>query len=279
VFAFVPTYGLTVKELSEFHKQEGEMRRRDELEEKIDSARNELEGYIFQMQNGLTRDFPEYFDPAKVRDYQRKVDEVSAWFSDNEVDRLTLQEYKAKLKVLTDFGEPALRRRRAMQQLPEKVAELKDRASKARSRLASTAERHSHITAEERAPLFDDLAKYSARLDAEMKAAEDAPRFKEHTFDFGKAGRDIAALEARVEVVLGKPKPPPPKLPEPKPDERKKDEAAHAADGEAKPGNGDAKPAEGNAKRADAEPRPTPPPAAHSAPETRASGPRIDDVD
>jgi hypothetical protein len=254
-FTFVPTYGLTPKELAAFHKQESEMRRRDELEGKIDTARNELESYIFQMQNGLTRDFPECFDPAQVPQYQSKVNEVSIWFSDNEFDRLTLQEYEAKLKVLTDFGEPALRRRRTLQQLPDKVAELKDRASKAGSRLASTKEQHNHITAEEKAPLFDDLAKYSTRLDAELKAAEDAPKFKECIFDFGKAERDVATLDSRVTGLLGKPKPPPPKPPEPKTEE-KKDEAATGADGEANPAGGDGKPADGEAKPADGEAKP-----------------------
>jgi hypothetical protein len=185
------------------------MRQRDDLEDRIDQSRNELESYIFQLQNGLDRDFPEFFDPEKVAEYGAKLAEVNGWFQEHEFERLGLTDYEGKLAVLKRFGEPARQRRLVLQQLPATIADLKERAAAARSRLASTDERHAHITAEERAPLIDEIEKYMAALDADAKAAEEAPKFRDCAFNEPKAQRDVAALEDKVTAMLGRPKPKP----------------------------------------------------------------------
>jgi hypothetical protein len=102
--SFVPRFGLSLDKIKEFGRAEFEMRKSDELEERIDETRNELERDIFQLQNGLERDFPEFYDSAKKGEYQVKLDEVSTWLSDNEFDRLTVEEYSSKLKALKDIG-------------------------------------------------------------------------------------------------------------------------------------------------------------------------------
>jgi hypothetical protein len=216
--------------LEEFRKAEIEMSKIDALEERIDETRNELESYIFNLQNGLERDFPEFFDPTKVQEYQTKLGKVQTWFSDNEFERLTIEEYSSQLKILKDIGEPAIVRRRTLQQLPSKVEELKDRALKALSRLKSTEEKFSHITTEERSPLQKELSDYSVWVDLEAKTAESKPKYHPISFDFGGAERKVTTLEQKVTTLLGKPKPPPPKpepkaepKPEPKAEEKKEE--------------------------------------------------------
>jgi hypothetical protein len=55
---------------------EEEMVKKDEYEQEIDIIRNELETFIFRLQNGLTRDFPEYFDPSKIEEFKGTVSHI-----------------------------------------------------------------------------------------------------------------------------------------------------------------------------------------------------------
>jgi hypothetical protein len=258
------------------------MAKADALEERIDETRNELESYIFYIQNGIERDFPEFFDSSKIAEYKQKLTNVSTWFSDNEFDRLPIDDYTAKLQILKEFGEPALGRRRTLQQLPTKVQELKDRASKASSRLASKDERHSHITSEEREPLQKEISDYVSSVEAEAKAAESKPKHLPISFDFGGFERKATALETKVTTLLGKAKPPPPK-PEPKPEEKKEGEgsadAASATSGAeaAAAGGGGGADGEGSSPAADGEPSGGGKAAAEGG--AGGSGPRIEDVD
>jgi hypothetical protein len=61
------------KELAALRKQESGMQRLDEFEGQVDPARNELEGHIFQLQNGLTQELPEHLAVVKAPEYQIKV--------------------------------------------------------------------------------------------------------------------------------------------------------------------------------------------------------------
>jgi hypothetical protein len=67
------------------------------------------------------------------------------------------------------------------------------------------------MTPEEKALLFDDHAKYSARVDTELKAAEEALKSKKSVFDFGKAKRCVTTQESIVMVLLENAKRPRPK--------------------------------------------------------------------
>jgi hypothetical protein len=51
--------------------------------------------------------------------------------------------------------------------------------------------------------LFDDLANYSAGVDSELKATEEAAKSKESVFDFGKTKRYVTAHESSVTVLRG----------------------------------------------------------------------------
>jgi molecular chaperone DnaK (HSP70) len=237
VVTFVPRFGLSAAKVEELRKAEIEMAKADALEERIDETRNELESYIFQLQNGIERDFPEFFDPSKTEEYRRKLSEVSMWFSENEFDRLTIEEYNGQLKILKDIGEPALARRRTLQQLPTKVQELKDRASKARARLESTDEKYNHITADERAPLQKELSDFVSGVEADAKAAETKPKYLPISFDFGAAERKVSTIESRITTLLGKAKPPPPK-PEPKPEDKAEDKDKDKKEGDVSGGSG-----------------------------------------
>jgi hypothetical protein len=143
---------------------------------------------------------------------------VGFWFSEDEFARLTLHEYEAKVELLTELGEPGFRRRRA-RQLLAKVAKLKERAPKVGLWLPGTEEWHNYITLEEKAPLFDDVAKFSARVDTALKAIEEAPKSKESVLNFGRA-KWYVTHESRVMALLGNAKRPQSKPREPKPEEK-----------------------------------------------------------
>ncbi|EAY06355.1 dnaK protein [Trichomonas vaginalis G3] len=217
---YTPAFGLSDKVIEELKKIEIDMEKKDILEEKIDFAKNDLESYIFRMMNGMDRDFPEYFDP-KTKDADRaKVDEVQAWFSDNEFDRLPLVEYEKQIGILHAFGEPALRRKDLFAGVHRIVSTYQDRKEAAIRRLDQKDEKFSHITEKERKPIRDELNAYGDWLKQRQADCETAPKHLDPPLTSNAAESRIANLEEKVQKLLCKPKP----KPEPKKEEKKKDD-------------------------------------------------------
>jgi molecular chaperone DnaK (HSP70) len=231
-FDFTTSYGLANTMISEMKAQEKEMAIKDELEQKIDDVRNELETYLFRMNNGLTRDFPLYFDPAKKFLYLEKVNEIQDWFSENEFDRLPLQDYESKLQVLKEFGEPALVRKDSREKLPSLIKQYDVQADDLTKRLATKDAKFAHITDEDRAPAKKSIEDFKAWLVKKQEEVEKQALHLEVAFKSFDADFKIKDLTSQVNKVMSKAKPPPPK-PEPKPEEAKK-ESETKQEGESK---------------------------------------------
>ena len=104
-------------QLQEYQKLEDEMTERDLLEHKIDETKNQLESTIFETENGVNRDFPDFFDPAEINKIKKDVQDIHEWFSNNEFDRFPLEEYQTHLDTLKGYLEPA--REKAMKYIIE----------------------------------------------------------------------------------------------------------------------------------------------------------------
>jgi hypothetical protein len=208
------------------------MRSKDEEEVRIDETRNELEGYLFKMMNGLNRDFPEYFDPKKKDDYMKKVVDIQMWFSDNEFEWLKFNDYDSKLNELKVFGEPAIKRREFYNSYNFLVEDLKKRAAELRARIDSKDDNFKHITDEDRDPTRKEIDKFVDWLNKKVESIENSPRHTEISFTREDTDRRMNELNNKVQVVLCKPKPPPPPKPEPKPEAEVK-ETADGVDGTA----------------------------------------------
>ena len=258
-FIFKAHYGLTPDQISKFQAEEKQMFNRDKQEQEIDNTRNELESYIFKMESGINRDFPEYFDPAKKDEYLKKVEEVQMWFSENEFDRLPLNEYQKELRILKEFGEPALNRRKARFEIPNTIADLIHRAEAEKTKLDTKDEKFSHITQEERDGVRKLADEYIAWIKQKQEEVEKAPKHLDAPFKTYEANTKLANVETKVRELFCKPKPTPP----PKKEEEKKDEKKEGGAEEEKKEGG----AEEEKKEGEEAPKTEEKPAADAKPE------------
>jgi hypothetical protein len=54
------------------------MEKKEEHEQKFDNIRNELEMFFFRLHNGLTRDFPEYFELSKIEEFKATISDIQS---------------------------------------------------------------------------------------------------------------------------------------------------------------------------------------------------------
>jgi heat shock protein 4 len=199
--------------INELKAAEKEMSIKDEHEQKIDDAKNELETYIFRMYNGLTRDFPQYFDPTKKETFLKKVNEIQNWFNENEFDRLTLQEYENKLGALKEFGDEAIARKESREKLPVVIKKFEEQAEELIKRLNTKNSKFEHITKEERFPAKKAVEKFKNWLFKKQQT------HLEISFKKFEAEHKIADLTSQINKIMSKAKPPPP----PKSEEQKQE--------------------------------------------------------
>lgn len=120
--------GLSQQDIDLFRKEEKELEIRDNLEDKIDDTRNELESTIFEAENGLNRDFPEYFEPENLEESKKKIADIHEWFSNNEFDRLPLKEYQERLEAVRNIAEPAIKRFKTFKKIFDMENSIKSKA-------------------------------------------------------------------------------------------------------------------------------------------------------
>ena len=94
---YTPFRSLSQQEIEQFKQIEEESALKDKIEIDIDNAKNELESLIFSTQNEIKS--------IKVDDPQivDKFNQIQQWFSDNEFERLGLNEYKSKIVELNQI--------------------------------------------------------------------------------------------------------------------------------------------------------------------------------
>jgi molecular chaperone DnaK (HSP70) len=224
------SFGLKAGEIAKLKQLEKEMSHKDDLEERTDEIRNELESLIFRLSNGITRDFPEYFDPSKKKEFLAKVLDVQNWFSENEFERLTLAEYESKLNLLKEIGDPAIKRKEARDTLPKVLKDFEEEADNLYNRLTKKDANLSHITQEERDPVIKQIQDFKAWLIQKKEAVEKSPHHLDIPFKKSDAEHKRNDIERAVNTCLAKPKPPPPPPPKEEPKEGETKEESKEAD-------------------------------------------------
>ncbi|KAK8836285.1 hypothetical protein M9Y10_039921 [Tritrichomonas musculus] len=100
-FIYYPFNVTSQSNIAEYEKIEEDMEIKDKREIEIDSTKNDLESLILSTLNELNSiTINNETDKGEIDEIKEKVNEVFTWFSENEFERLTLDEYKSKIAEL-----------------------------------------------------------------------------------------------------------------------------------------------------------------------------------
>lgn len=212
-FSYKPSFGLSKPEIIKMKQLDAQMAKNDEEVELVRHTKNELESFIYTLQAGLTRDFPEYFDPTKIENYKQKTEKALQWYQDNEFNALPLSSWQQKLDELKSFGEPALNNRQFRRDLPSKVDDLRDRANTYLSRLANKDDKFKHITESERNPIRQEIQQYIMSLDTKMKEINEMPAYQKPDISISDLEKPLESIDKKVTQLFMKKKPDQPKAP------------------------------------------------------------------
>ena len=185
------------EEIEEYQKLEKEMSDNDELKEKIDNIKNDIESDIFKL-DVLLRDSTDYFEPNEELESTRsKKDEIQNWFYDNEFNQLTLEEYEEKYKAIHDLITPIEEKKKKYQDLSGTIDKMKGKLNEL---LISVQKDEIHQEDPDSKSLQEDLTKAISDLDALLTK----PKYSEIGFDEDKAKNDISDFEKKVEELKNK---------------------------------------------------------------------------
>lgn len=197
-------FGLSPEEIEQYKKIEEKWHQEDLKEEQIDIAKNELESYIFQMENSINRDFPEYFDPSAIPDHKSKLNEIHAWFEENEFERLELKDYKTRLFALKSFGDPAIKRKEFRERFPSIIGTMTNRANIINELIQSQDPKYNHISQEERQPVIDSLIEFDQWLTQQREMVEEEPLYQDIKFSAAEADTKITQIELKAERIMSR---------------------------------------------------------------------------
>lgn len=203
--SFKSCFEFSKDDITNFQNEEKMMQSRDKHEEEIDKARDNLRDYIFTMYNYLMCEFPG-FDPSKKIEYLQKIMTVQDWFEENEFTRLPLEEYVKQIEILKEFGEPAIARKNAHFEIPNKLNEFIECASNERKKLDNKDEKFSHITDEERDEIRNEIDGYIKWIKNKIGEIEKMPQYVDIPFKVSEAKEKLNDIENKVIRVFMKPK-------------------------------------------------------------------------
>ena len=152
-------------QLQGYQKLENDMAAQDNLETKIDDLKNQLESTIFETENGINRDFPDFFDPAEINKIKKDVKDIHDWFSENEFERKPLEEYQTRLDTLKGYLEPAREKAQNYQNLRDEMLPLKDKANDLLVEVKTEPER---IDGGEKEALQKDISDFIEEVDKRL---------------------------------------------------------------------------------------------------------------
>ncbi|OHS95451.1 dnaK protein [Tritrichomonas foetus] len=195
---FKPLIGLSSSQIQKFRAEEAEMEAKDLIEEKIDSTRNELESFIFKAENGFIRDFPECFNPETLEDCKKTVSEIHEWFTENEFERLPLNEYQSRLDKIKTLTNPAMLRSKAFKKIFDMENTLKSRATSIVEKLQKYAE----LSKDDKITLIrDEFQQFMTKLDGNLEKVKNMNRFEDPVFNVDEVVGIFEGFEAKVKEM------------------------------------------------------------------------------
>lgn len=243
--------GLTIKALNDCAEKEGHMLAQDEAIAATHEARNALESYVLEMQSNISDSLSEFIQSDAASKFNSEMLNMEDWLYDEGADAMK-SEYKKKLAELKKTGDPVEQRAAQHKTRPERIASLKSQIGHWSKLAASTEEKYSHITEEERKKVTDECAATDTWLANLIIKQDQLEKFKTPILTTTMLDAKKEELSKSCSKVMNKKKPPPPKpKEEPKP-EKKEEAAPAAAEGEGEEADKPAEDAPAAAETADA---------------------------
>jgi molecular chaperone DnaK (HSP70) len=184
-------FGLSEKEIGECRRNEVVWAEKDERELAIDNSRNELESLLFTVENGVSRDFPECFDPSRIGEIRQGIANVRQWFADHEFERLSYSEYVKKTAELRGFCGSGIELHRIYKRIGDSEAAIT-------ARIGDVGERMSGLGKAADGGAREVLEVFRAKVAAEFERVKGI----EHWIDPGFSVDEVEAVLRRFECDL-----------------------------------------------------------------------------
>lgn len=171
--------GLKPSELESFIQEECQLDQRDMQETKIDETKNELESLIFHAESGLTRDYPECYDPAIIDDVKHKINAIHEWFTTHEFERLPITDYQSRLQEIRSLTDAASSRHK----LFKKILDMENKLiSKGNEMLNKLQEAESKTKDEKVTQILGQFKSFMDKLKVDIERVKSLKRYEDPSF-------------------------------------------------------------------------------------------------
>jgi hypothetical protein len=186
---FSKQFGLSLKEINEIRRNEAILTERDDHEIAIDNARNEFESLLFTVENGISRDFPECFDPDKIEEIKRFLGNLREWYSAHEFERLSFEEYSKRTAELKTRCGNVIELHRLYTKIADGEGAMKGKIGEIKERMA----RLGKLVHERMKELFEE---FSVKINAEFERVRGVKHWIDPKFSIDEAEGFLRRVES-----------------------------------------------------------------------------------
>eukprot|EP00752_Nemacystus_decipiens_P011694 g10378.t1 len=250
------TSAWTKSEIDKAVEVEAQMANQDRVLKETADKRNELESYVYAMRDKLVGGLRPYVEGEEAEEFGKRLTAAEDWLYTDEGFDSTKSAYTAKLKELTDLGNPVEARLYETNSRQGAASELQKVIDMYIKFANSSDEAYAHIEAEEKAKVRDCAKKAEKWLFQKLDQQANLPPSKDPIVTCAEIKKQELAVHATCRPTMNTPKPKPAPAEPPAKEEATPSAAAEgapaAAAGEEAKG-GEAPPADGSsAKTAEA---------------------------
>jgi len=232
------THGLYGNDMTNAVEGELQMILNDRIVMETAEKRNAIEEYLFDMKRRLYEDLASFVSEADRASFESVLDATDEWLYEDGED-CSKAVYTAKLEELHNIGNPIAARKKESDARSDSIRNLTSQIETWRGLAASTDEKYSHITPDERAQVTARCTEYETWAKESTEAIEKAPLTEDAPVKAADFDLKAKALVSFATPIMNKAKPPPPPPPAAeKPADAPKDDAAMQADDTKEEGNG-----------------------------------------
>lgn len=223
------TSAWTKSEIDAAVLQEAQMANQDRVLRETADKRNELESYVYTMRDKLVGNLRPYVEGKEADTFTARLTAAEDWLYSDEGFDSSKSVYTAKLKELTDLGNPVENRLYETNHRNDVASELQKVIDSYIKFANSSDEAYLHIGAEEKAKVRDCAKKAERWLFQKLDQQANVPPSKNPTVTCEDIHKQTVATHATCRPVMNTPKPAPKPAAEPAKEEAKP--AAPAAAG------------------------------------------------
>ncbi|CAM9772641.1 unnamed protein product [Scytosiphon promiscuus] len=203
------TTAWTKSEIDKAVEVEAQMANQDRVLKETADKRNELESYVYAMRDKLVGGLRPYIEGDEADGFGKSLTAAEDWLYSDEGFDSTKSVYTAKLKELTDLGDPVENRLRETNQRQEVAKEMQKVIDSYIKFANSSDEAYAHIEAEEKAKVRECAKKAEKWLFQKLDQQANIPPSKNPIVTCDEMRGQIQAVHATCRTIMNTPKPAP----------------------------------------------------------------------